>query len=115
MQVDVYLYECLLQQIVRILGRGGALQEQPPNGVAVAVEQILERRVIAVEREFHQPTVVGDYVVGYLHTLLSLRSSAIRTHNMSSGFSRSNMKYRSTTPFSPARSAIDLMRAATTA
>ena len=47
-EVGIYLYERLLQQVVRILGGCRTLQEQTPYGVAVAVEEVFECRMVAL-------------------------------------------------------------------
>ena len=109
-EVGIYLYERLLQQVVRILWRGRALQEQTPYGVAVAVEEVFECRMVAREGELHKASVVGDDVVGYLHTPGTLRTSDSRRAIIMNGLKRSKIKKRSATPCSPTRLAIDRMR-----
>ena len=47
-EVGIYLYERLLQQVVRILGGCRTLQEQTPYGVAVAVEEVFDLRPGAI-------------------------------------------------------------------
>ena len=73
MQVDEYLDEGLLQQVVHIVGSAHALDEQAADRFVVAVEKVFKCRIVAVEYQRHQPAVVGYDIVGYLHTRLSLR------------------------------------------
>ena len=65
------------------------LHEQPVDGVAVAVEEVFEGRIVAFEHQLHQPPVVGDDIVGYLHTRSSLRISITLSAKAQSGLSRS--------------------------
>ena len=113
-QIDIDLDEGLLQQILRILHRGRALQKQTTYGIAISVEQILEGHIIPRKREFDQSAVVGDYVFGYFQAVVSLRIIATRKQMTISGLIKSKRKYRSTTPRSPTRFAIELTRATTT-
>ena len=89
MQVDVDLDEGLLQQVVGIVRTPEPLHEQAVDRVAVAVEQILEGRVVAPKRPGDQLPVFGYDIVGYLHTRSSRRSSMMRSAASHSGLNRS--------------------------
>ena len=65
------------------------LHEQPVDGVAVAVEKVLEGVVVPLEHPVDQLTVFGYDIVGYLHTRLSRRSSIAPSAAAHSGPSRS--------------------------
>ena len=88
-EVDVDLDEGLLQQVVGIVRTPEPLHEQAVDRVAVAVEQILEGRVVAPERPGDQLPVFGYDIVGYLHTRSSRRSSMMRSAASHSGLNRS--------------------------
>ena len=89
MQVDINLDEGLLQQVVGVVHPAQPLHEQPVDSVAVAVEKVFEGRIVAFEHQFHQPPVLGDDIVGYLHTRSSLRISITLSAKAQSGLSRS--------------------------
>ncbi len=88
-EVDVDLDEGLLQQVVDVADAAQPLCEEAVDGVAVAVEEVLERRVVAREDELREAPVFGYDVVVYLHTRRSLRSSMRRSTSASRGSSRS--------------------------
>ena len=88
-QVDIDLDEGLLQQVVGVVHPAQPLHEQPVDSVAVAVEKVFEGRIVAFEHQFHQPPVLGDDIVGYLHTRSSLRISITLSAKAQSGLSRS--------------------------
>lgn len=92
MQVDIDFDEGLLQQILRIFVRCEALQKEAAYGVAIAVEEVFKGYVVTRERELHQSFVVGDYVVGYFHAVLSLRNIAMRRHIIIRGLNKSKIK-----------------------
>ena len=75
MEVDVDLDEGLLQQVVGAVGASEPLHEEAVDGLAVAVEEVFEGDVVPSERQPHQFAVLGNDIVGYLHTRSSLRRS----------------------------------------
>ena len=77
------------QQVVGVVHAAQPLHEQPVDSVAVAVEKVFEGRIVAFEHQFHQPPVLGDDIVGYLHTRSSLRISITLSAKAQSGLSRS--------------------------
>lgn len=89
MEVDVDFDKGLLQQVVGIVHTAEPLHEQPVDGVAVAVEKVLEGVVVPLEHPVDQLTVFGYDIVGYLHTRLSRRSSIAPSAAAHSGPSRS--------------------------
>ena len=78
-EIHVDLDEGLLQQVVGIFGIPRALQEEAVDGVAVAVEEVFERRRVAAEHQSGQLPVVGNDIVGYLHTRSSRRRQSSAT------------------------------------
>ena len=88
-EVDVDFDKGLLQQVVGIVHTAEPLHEQPVDGVAVAVEKVLEGVVVPLEHPVNQLTVFGYDIVGYLHTRLSRRSSIAPSAAAHSGPSRS--------------------------
>ena len=79
MEIHVDLDEGLLQQVVGIFGIPRALQEEAVDGVAVAVEEVFERCRVAAEHQSGQLPVVGNDIVGYLHTRSSRRRQSSAT------------------------------------
>ena len=92
MQVDVDLDEGLLQQVVGIVRTPEPLHEKPVDRVPIAVEKVLESRIIALEHKIDQIPVLGYDIVGYLHTRSSRRNSITPSIAVHSGLSRSYMK-----------------------
>ena len=79
MEVDVDFDKGLLQQVVGIVHTAEPLHEQPVDGVAVAVEEVFERCRVAAEHQSGQLPVVGNDIVGYLHTRSSRRRQSSAT------------------------------------
>ena len=91
-QVDIDLDEGLLQQVVGIVRPPEPLHEETVDRIPIAVEQVLESRVVPLERLRNQLPVVGYDIVGYLHTRSSRRTSVRASAAAHSGLSRSYRK-----------------------
>ena len=92
MQVDVDLDEGLLQQVVGIVRPPEPLHEKTVDRIPVAVEQVLEGRVVAPQHPIDQFPVLGYDIVGYLHTRSSRRSSMTPSRAAHSGLNKSYRK-----------------------
>ena len=88
-ETQIDLDEGLLQQVIGIFTRTGSLYKQAQNRIAVAVEEVLEGRVIPFECQLHQRTIFSNDIVGYLHTRRSLRNSSNPRKSDHNGLNRS--------------------------
>ena len=59
------------------------------TAICVAIEEVFEGHIIALERELYQGVVVGNDIIIYLHTRLSLRNSRSASSRFHSGPIRS--------------------------